>query len=462
MAKVFISYSHQDEGWKNRVAKHLNVLAGKGLDVWDDRQIAAGSTWARDINEVIAKCDAALLLISTDFLTSDFILIKEVPPLLERRQTQGIRVIPVILSPCQWERIEWLKPINAWPKGGQPLSGMSEHEIETALSDLAGEVADLVKSLPPQPAPSENSKPKDAEPPDQARTKIQRQLADSLSECWETPAFAAFVQAFKAGLDQRAYFLALCESPSPYSDLMKLLPALSNRKVSAKPLSPEVTHAIALSALVLYERYCFPQGTAPENITAANLLFAAVQASACHGTDAVVKGSDAEYRAVANYADLPGGFIPFTKEGEADPEWEEIKRSLNFSAQTVLRLGDELCLRSRRQRFALRTSESERKRWNISDDQLRQKLREVEKILEGQFVFFVRHDDVANLACKYRDRIKAEFGVATVVWKKEAEEHDAADQMEDIFAKLFGNVPELAETADEPAQNSKALESVNN
>ncbi len=141
--RIFISYSHQDEVWKNRLVSQLNVLAGEGLDVWDDRRIAAGNDWLPEIKQAIAKCDAAVLLISSHFLTSTFICGEEVPPLLQRRQEEGVQVIPLIISPCQWQRVGWLKPIQARPIDGKELSGMKKHQRESALSRLAGEIADL-------------------------------------------------------------------------------------------------------------------------------------------------------------------------------------------------------------------------------------------------------------------------------------------------------------------------------
>jgi hypothetical protein len=160
MARIFVSYSHRDERWKDRVVKQLAVLATEGLEVWDDRRIAAGADWEPEIAQAIAGCDVALLLISADFLTSRFILGQEVPPLLQRRQEAGIRVIPLILSPCAWTRIPWLRPIQARPKDGKPLSGLSKHDAEAALASLADEIAGLnerlgPKRVPGQPVPPE-------------------------------------------------------------------------------------------------------------------------------------------------------------------------------------------------------------------------------------------------------------------------------------------------------------------
>ena len=153
MRQIFISYSHQDEAWKDHLLSHLNVLAGEGLEVWDDRRIAAGDDWLPEIERAIAACDVAVLLISRHFLTSKFIAGQEVPPLLQRRQAQGVRVIPLIISPCQWQRIDWLKAIQGRPRDGKPLSGMSQHDADLVLSNLAGEIADLAPSaaIPTQP-----------------------------------------------------------------------------------------------------------------------------------------------------------------------------------------------------------------------------------------------------------------------------------------------------------------------
>ncbi len=164
MARIFISYSHnrQDEAFKNHVVRHLNVLAPEGLlSVWDDRQIAAGDAWQAEIEAAMAQCDAALLLVSSHFLTSQFILGQEVPALLRRREQQGMRVVPVILEPCAWARLKWLNAIQARPKDGAALSGMTTHQQNEALAKLAEELADLLEAAPtvakPTAQPSANS-----------------------------------------------------------------------------------------------------------------------------------------------------------------------------------------------------------------------------------------------------------------------------------------------------------------
>jgi len=139
--RIFISYSHNDEEWKNRVESHLGVLARQGLlDVWSDRKIAVGDEWFDAIEQEIGQADAAILLISANFLNSDFILNKEVSRLLERRKNEGMRVIPVIIKPCAWKKIPWLSALQARPRDGRPLSSGTEYQIDSDLAALAEEV----------------------------------------------------------------------------------------------------------------------------------------------------------------------------------------------------------------------------------------------------------------------------------------------------------------------------------
>ncbi len=84
---VFISYSHKDEEWKDRLATQLGVLQREGLlDLWDDSRIEAGTDWKPQIDQALYAASVAVLIVSANFLTSQFILDEEVPRLLERRQ----------------------------------------------------------------------------------------------------------------------------------------------------------------------------------------------------------------------------------------------------------------------------------------------------------------------------------------------------------------------------------------
>ncbi len=149
---VFISYSHKDEEWKNRLVSHLGVLQNEGhLDIWVDTRIEVGADWYTDIQKAIDASNVAILLISVDFLTSKFILREEVPRLLERREKDGLRIFPVIVKPCTWQHVQWLTRMQARPKNGRPISGGSEFQIDTDLAAIANEIISIIKCAPRVP-----------------------------------------------------------------------------------------------------------------------------------------------------------------------------------------------------------------------------------------------------------------------------------------------------------------------
>ena len=146
MTKVFISYSHKDETWKDRLQTQLAVLEMEGLlSVWEDRQIALGDSWYPEIETALNTADVAIMLVSADFLTSKFIRGEEIPRLLKRREQEGIRVIPLIVKPCPWKKVAWLSAMQGASKDNVELSGLSEHEQDTVLSKVAEKVYDLLE-----------------------------------------------------------------------------------------------------------------------------------------------------------------------------------------------------------------------------------------------------------------------------------------------------------------------------
>ena len=94
---IFISYSHRDEGWKDQLLPHIRMLEELGtLTMWDDRQIGVGDAWFEEITERLDRCKVAVLLVSADFLASQFCMRDEVPPLLERWEPRiGLRAVNV-------------------------------------------------------------------------------------------------------------------------------------------------------------------------------------------------------------------------------------------------------------------------------------------------------------------------------------------------------------------------------
>src|SRR5437016_3708622 len=94
---VFYSYAHQDEALRQQLETHLSLLRRQGLiSEWHDREILPGAEWGREIDEHLETASIILLLISADFLASDYCYDKEMTRALERHQRGEVRVIPII------------------------------------------------------------------------------------------------------------------------------------------------------------------------------------------------------------------------------------------------------------------------------------------------------------------------------------------------------------------------------
>ncbi|HYK02198.1 MAG TPA: TIR domain-containing protein [Thermoanaerobaculia bacterium] len=144
---VFVSYSHKDEAEKEALLTQLRVLQ-RGADlieVWSDDEIGGGEAWEAAIEKALLRARVAVLLISANFLTSEFILRTEVPNLLRRRQQDGITVIPIVAKGCAWRKIEWLKSMNVRPKNGDPVWGGADNRAaDDVLAEIAEEIAGIV------------------------------------------------------------------------------------------------------------------------------------------------------------------------------------------------------------------------------------------------------------------------------------------------------------------------------
>ena len=146
---IFVSYSHEDREWMDRLASHLAVLQSQDLlTLWDDRRIGAGSMWEHEIKEAIEQSSVAILLITANFLRSKFIMGVEIPRLLQRREREGVEIIPVIAKPYCWKHVEWLSRMNMYPRDAKALSCGSDDQIDAQLAELASVLMSKVDSFP--------------------------------------------------------------------------------------------------------------------------------------------------------------------------------------------------------------------------------------------------------------------------------------------------------------------------
>ena len=139
--KLFISYSHQDKPHFERLLVHLKPLErDKRIDRWDDTRIKSGEKWHEEIRRAIERSGVAILLISADFLASDFINEIEVPLMLAGAAGFGAIILPVILSPCSFTSTQPLFEFQAVNDPAQPLSGLDWNAQERLWDKVAKEV----------------------------------------------------------------------------------------------------------------------------------------------------------------------------------------------------------------------------------------------------------------------------------------------------------------------------------
>ncbi len=156
---IFISYSHKDEEEKEKLLSHLGVLQRDGLiGLWSDDQIGAGDDWEQEMKTAMDQAKVAILLITANFLTSNFNLDKEVPVLLQRRKDEELTVFPVIARACAWKAVDWLANMKVRPRHRRPVWSDAGSHIDEDLTAIAEEVAFIVKNTT-RPAPAPDSAP---------------------------------------------------------------------------------------------------------------------------------------------------------------------------------------------------------------------------------------------------------------------------------------------------------------
>lgn len=140
-AKIFISYSRQDRPWLERIKIHLAPLIRNGvLDAWDDSRIPPGANWESSICTALAEAQAAVLLISADYLASDFIASEELPALLEGERRRGLTIIPVVLRSCRIRPNSPLAKFQAVNALNHPAQELSQAEQEALWMRVADAV----------------------------------------------------------------------------------------------------------------------------------------------------------------------------------------------------------------------------------------------------------------------------------------------------------------------------------
>lgn len=158
MPSVFFSYSHADEKLRDQLEKQLSMLKRQGvIETWHDRRIGAGQDIHRSIDDHIDSDNIILLLVSSDFLASDYCYDVEMKRAMERHESGEAIVIPVILRACDWHHAPFGK-LNAVPRDGKPVTQW------TYIDEAFLQVAKAIREAAERSKPRESARPSRSKP----------------------------------------------------------------------------------------------------------------------------------------------------------------------------------------------------------------------------------------------------------------------------------------------------------
>src|SRR6266536_3324950 len=153
--KIFLCYAHEDEMLLKQLKKHLKPLERQGLiEIWYDREIKAGTVWKHEISQHLNDAQIILLLVSPDFINSEYCYGTELKRALERHESGGARVIPVIGRPVYWQGI--LGHLQTLPRDGIPITDPYWHDQDRALHSVVEGLRQIVMYQLSSPQPSSN------------------------------------------------------------------------------------------------------------------------------------------------------------------------------------------------------------------------------------------------------------------------------------------------------------------
>jgi len=154
--RIFITYSHDDArylqdreflGYLRELERH------HGAEIWHDERIATGDQWNDVIRQQIERSDIAIALVSQDFLNSEYCQNVEISEFLRRRASHGLRIYPIILSPCLWRRHEWLAATQCQPRDERTVENHYERQADRRqlYVEITEELGRLVDELRQRP-----------------------------------------------------------------------------------------------------------------------------------------------------------------------------------------------------------------------------------------------------------------------------------------------------------------------
>jgi internalin A len=144
--QIFISYSHKDKKLFQEVKTMLAPAIQKGIvNIWDDTMIRPGAQWKAEIEKALASARVGVLLVSENFLESEFITKNELPPLLKAAQDGGATIFWVYLSPCLYQHTE-IEQFQAAHDISRPLSELTKPRRKAAWREICNKLLQIAQN----------------------------------------------------------------------------------------------------------------------------------------------------------------------------------------------------------------------------------------------------------------------------------------------------------------------------
>jgi len=142
---IFLSYAHADEDLKKELDKHLMPLKRSGkIETWNDRELIAGQEWNEEILAELNSAEIILLLISIDFIASQYIWDKELATAMKRHEEGTAQVVPIIMKNCLWQDMPFAK-LQALPRNAKPVTAYENRD--DAFTEIAVSINKLVEYM---------------------------------------------------------------------------------------------------------------------------------------------------------------------------------------------------------------------------------------------------------------------------------------------------------------------------